>query len=343
MSPLPSIVTLGSLIIDDIIHQDGSVFPNVLGGAGSHTVYGARVWLPPPLSRRLGFLVQLGFDFPPELYAQLESLDVLLRKRQHDDHSPRAWNRFERNDRRGFEYQHPNIKTWPSDFPVEWVRAAKVVHLIAGKRALEILKGWATLGGEGGKFVWEPLPEFSTAENWEVCKAIMCEVDVVTPNHEEAATLLGESVEEIEERGVEGLNWLADRFLEAGVGRGGGGCVVIRAGWRGCLVATRNERHFIPAYWDAGKRGDGTERHPNVRDVTGAGNSFCGGFAVGMIEHEGDYFEAGLYGSVSSSFTVEQVGVPRLRKLKDGGEMWNKGPGPQERLAELRKRISKKT
>jgi hypothetical protein len=47
--------------------------------------------------------------------------------------------------------------------------------------------------------------------------------------------------------------------------------------------------------------------------------------------------EAALYGSISASFTVEQVGVPQLHATK---EQWNQGPSPHSRLAELQNRIA---
>jgi len=38
-------------------------------------------------------------------------------------------------------------------------------------------------------------------------------------------------------------------------------------------------------------------------------NAFAGGFAVGWVE-TGDLLTAGLYGSVASSFAIEQMSVP---------------------------------
>jgi hypothetical protein len=46
---------------------------------------------------------------------------------------------------------------------------------------------------------------------------------------------------------------------------------------------------------------------------------------------------AALHGSISASFTVEQVGVPQLHATH---EEWNKGPPPADRLVQLQKRIA---
>jgi len=43
----------------------------------------------------------------------------------------------------------------------------------------------------------------------------------------------------------------------------------------------------------------------NVKDPTGAGDAFCGGFQVGLFE-TGDPIQAALYGAVSASFVIEE-------------------------------------
>jgi ribokinase len=65
-----------------------------------------------------------------------------------------------------------------------------------------------------------------------------------------------------------------------------------------------------------------------VRDVTGAGDAYCGGFMVGLSE-TGDPVEAALRGAISASITVEGIGATyalgttpglaeaRLRSLRD--------------------------
>jgi sugar/nucleoside kinase (ribokinase family) len=102
--------------------------------------------------------------------------------------------------------------------------------------------------------------------------------------------------------------------------------LVIRASKYGAMVTTTADKqamHWTPAYWNWK-----TESH-HIVDVTGAGNTFCGGFAYGWLKTNGDPTEAALYGAVSASFTVEQIGVPVL----SDNESWNGGQtSPQERL-----------
>jgi len=74
--------------------------------------------------------------------------------------------------------------------------------------------------------------------------------------------------------------------------------VVIKQGQRGQALWDRdsNRRWLIPAY------------PSKIRDVTGAGDAFCGGFLVGINETQ-DPVEASLRGSVSSSLVVEGSGA----------------------------------
>ncbi|EIE88496.1 hypothetical protein RO3G_13207 [Rhizopus delemar RA 99-880] len=88
---------------------------------------------------------------------------------------------------------------------------------------------------------------------------------------------------------------------------------------------------WTPAYWDWKK----DQEH--IVDVTGAGNAFCGGYAAGWVQTEQDPVQSALYGAVSASFVVEQIGVPDLSEY----EQWNQGPNPVDRLCLLKNRCKK--
>lgn len=103
-------------------------------------------------------------------------------------------------------------------------------------------------------------------------------VDIVSPNHEEAAAVLGTSMEKLEAElgdASSALAYLAEQFVQAGVGKQQQGCVAIRAGKRGAVVRRKDTPSWcVPAYWQA------PPDFHRIKDVTGAGNAFCGGFCV---------------------------------------------------------------
>lgn len=81
--------------------------------------------------------------------------------------------------------------------------------------------------------------------------------------------------------------------------------VVIKRGTQGSIVYERaTERvHRIPIY------------PARTTDATGAGDSYCGGFLVGLIE-TGDLQIAARYGTVSASFAVESWGALPLLDIE---------------------------
>jgi len=84
---------------------------------------------------------------------------------------------------------------------------------------------------------------------------------------------------------------------------------------------------WVQAYWTA-------QDDDKIVDVTGAGNSFLGGLAAGMLI-SGDMHQAALYATVSASFIIEQEGLPAV--TYEPIEEWN-GDQPFRRLDALRKR-----
>ena len=74
----------------------------------------------------------------------------------------------------------------------------------------------------------------------------------------------------------------------------GPSAIVVKMGSEGAFVCDciGKEIHPIPAY------------PAKIKDLTGAGDAFCGGFMFGMVE-TGDVFMAAHYGTVSASFNIE--------------------------------------
>jgi ribokinase len=115
-------------------------------------------------------------------------------------------------------------------------------------------------------------------------EALLQNLDVFLPSEMEVRSLMTEGVD------------LGDAAVE--FARHGPRVVVIKMGDRGALVYERdsNRRTHVPPY------------PARVVDVTGAGDSFCGGFMVGLAT-TGDPIRAALYGTVSASFAIEGYGA----------------------------------
>ncbi|MER3421809.1 MAG: sugar kinase, partial [Chloroflexota bacterium] len=119
-------------------------------------------------------------------------------------------------------------------------------------------------------------------------------VDMVSINESEARMLAGTS----------SVVTAARRILALGPK-----VVLIKKGEYGAVMVTDDEYFIAPAY-----------PLEDVRDPTGAGDSFAGGFLGYLAQYEGEITPAVLrravvHGSAVASFTVEEFGVERLTRL----------------------------
>ncbi len=122
----------------------------------------------------------------------------------------------------------------------------------------------------------------------------MAAVDMVVINQEEARQLAGTA------NLIQAVRWLC---------RQGARGIIIKKGEHGALVFWEDQIGIIPAFPLA-----------TVKDPTGAGDTFAGGF-IGALAREGEInFEtlrtAAVMGTVMASFTVEDFSVKRLSCLK---------------------------
>ena len=175
-------------------------------------------------------------------------------------------------------------------------------------------------------FIWEPVPDSCGPQELDNVFEALKYVDVVSPNHQELAALFFRTGKDEcpDDARNDKMEQQCSELLTKGFGEKVG-AVVVRCGEKGCYVATRERSTEMPPYHQSSDK---------VVDPTGAGNTFLGGFGIGMLEKplEGfTAFESGaVYGSVAAGFAVEQVGLPYLQ-VRDGKELWN-GEAVSERL-----------
>ncbi|EPS25428.1 hypothetical protein PDE_00361 [Penicillium oxalicum 114-2] len=356
----PDFCTLGMFILDDI--EFGSSRPavkNVLGGAASFAVVGARMVAGPMHARSVSWIVDVGSDFPPEALASIKSwgTDCVIRE-DHSRLTTRAWNGYHPDEKRDFKYLTPKLRLEPhmlSDKQV-W---SKTFHMVCSpSRCVSIVDEIVTRRRElyeAGKassadhsmsrpiFVWEPVPDLCTPEEQEKFLAAIRVVDVVSPNHQELGMMFEQggwsAASEESQR-------LVDRILAAGIGPNQDGCLIIRSGRDGSYAFSRAQKLWLPAYHQP-EFSSATA----VVDPTGAGNSFLGGLAQGMVSAGREPFNvidrvlsaapawqetleawgtrrnmpmALICATVAAGFVVEQIGVPRISVVDPGRkELWN--------------------
>jgi len=354
-------VSLGMFIIDQIDFRapTPSVY-NVIGGAGTYSAIGARIMSPGSLSKRVGWIVDAGSDFPPELRQLIASWNTGCLLRETPERlTTRGWNGYGENEHRGwswpahfrqplngpiaFKYTTPKLRL-DHNSPDSKLLSSKSFHLICGPaRCVELVSGImrrreqlriSTAKDHRPVFVWEPVPDMCQPSELQACFEALQHVDMVSPNH---AELCGFFAEEPHDGNGNIASHTIEKCCKALLASPKNEtthlrAVIVRAGKDGCVVATTGTTAWLPAYHQQASR---------VIDATGGGNTFLGGFTISLARAGGfelkDIRKAVIDGAVSASFAIEQVGMPVLTSHRDMRESWN-DDSVQARVAELSKR-----
>lgn len=280
-----------NIILDDIICPDGTTHMEMLGGGGPQSAFGMKLW-----SDSVGLVAGIGPNLPRQVYDWLEHNEIDSRGiRQADLPTPRAWQALETDGRRTQVWRVPpetiaihlqrRLDLMPDSY--QHARAAHFgIHPLEPDHSFiqSLMKNGVMVSLEPFRPAERPL---SPAE----LKTLIAGASIFSPNYGEARSLVPppDRVSPQEE-----IADLIAIFLDAGAR-----VVCLRMGADGSWVANQqsDKAYHIPAY------------ETNAVDPVGAGNAFCGGFLVGWLETN-NLVQAGLYGAVSASFLVEQIGVP---------------------------------
>ena len=279
-------VAVGTIIIDDIVTSDGRTLPGILGGAATHAAAGMRVW-----TNDVGLIGSVGDNFPAALWTALQQMGVDLRSvRRCPQTTPRAWQIYDAREHRTEIFQSPR-----SEFPTfgptpDQVTAypdAQGFHLMTAELdgVAPVFAAMRTV--PGALILWEPAPWHLVADQRTRVLDLIGSVDIVSPNAEECTAMLGPQPPD---------RWIAT-FLDAGAQ-----LVSIRMGREGSLVRSRGDS--APQHVPAISLGP-------PKDVTGAGNAYCGGLLVGYHRTHSSV-AAGVHGAISAAITLQHLGVPTI-------------------------------
>lgn len=234
-----------------------------------------------------------------------------------------------------FKYTTPPIRSKPANLIDTSLLHAKAFHFFGSPQEIlvqvpELLRFRENEAITARPFlVWEPLPASCKPENLDAFQDACKLVDVFSPNHLEIAALFSDQMQDGEE--IEEIERVGQNLVDAGIGPGGEGAVVIRAGENGAIAMSCGKATTrLPAFY--------RKDSPSVVDVTGAGNAFLGGYIAGWLSSRGDVKEAMCCGHVASSFALEQIGLPTFQRGDEGVVAWN-GESAIKRLEEYKRRV----
>jgi sugar/nucleoside kinase (ribokinase family) len=184
-----------------------------------------------------------------------------------------------RKDPRVMEMVSPSALDTPKDY-----RDARYVHLcpfdfLSQSQMVNLYRS-----GTNQTVSLDPAVGYMSPGFWRDLRLVLQGVTVFQPSEEELRALFWGETNDLWE--------MARRVSEYGPQ-----IVVVKRGAQGQLLYDMpgNHRYEIPAY------------PSRIADLTGAGDSFCGGFLAGF-QQTNDPLQAALYGSVSASLTIEGSG-----------------------------------
>jgi sugar/nucleoside kinase (ribokinase family) len=282
VSEPPKILVVGSVALDSVRTPFGEV-TEALGGSASYFALSASHFAP------VGMVAVVGEDFPAQHRALFESRGVDL-----SGLVTAAGRTFRWRGEYSVELAHAHtLETQLNVFSAfhphldERHRAAPFLFLanIDPDLQLEVRRQM-----KAPKLVVSDTMNYWIARKPDRVLEVLREVDVALLNEEEARALSGETQ----------VVRAAERLLEQGAK-----AVIVKRGENGALLRSREERFITPAF-PVGA----------LKDPTGAGDSFAGGF-LGWIANrgrtEGPALRQGLAcGTTMASLAIEDFSPRRL-------------------------------
>ena len=194
--------------------------------------------------------------------------------------------------------------------------------------------------------IWEPHPQSCEPKYMEELLKAAQLVNFFSPNHIELAKLYGANDDEWLSKAY--LESNAKDFLSRAAAMGNHELIIIvRAGEMGSFTVMPEDPsreddmsscriEWLPAFYEKGSKASSRSDVKKLIDPTGAGNAFLGAFMSAYLETK-DMRESACRAVVASSFTLEQIGPPKISKTSEG-QLWN-GASPWARLQEFKNSI----
>ena len=187
--------------IDEIHYQPPkpSVY-NIIGGAGSYSALGARLFSPGSEAKKVGWIVDKGSDFPNSIENTIKSWKTSCSFRNDGTRlTTRGWNGYDASENRAFRYATPKLRLDENSLAeCEPLLRAKAFHLICSPtRCINLVNGILHLRRglpdhpPRPIFIWEPVPDLCVPSQLLETTRALRYVDICSPNHAELGSLMG--------------------------------------------------------------------------------------------------------------------------------------------------------
>jgi ribokinase len=271
---------LGNLTIDDIVQADGTAAMGMCGGNAIYAAVGGRFW-----SDQVGLSARVGPDYPAAELEALQRAGVRLQLISTDAPSIHNWALYEDGDTRRFvpwvsSGTHLEQSLVADEVP-EIAAGATVCHIAPMPLSVQAALVHH-LSAAGPLISLDPHDEYVHGNVSDLVDLVQ-HVGLFLPSRREASLMYGCDAPEEAARAFAQLGPMV---------------VAIKLGAEGSLVCVSGEQlvHHVPAV------------PVHVVDPTGAGDAYCGAFAV-VYGRTRNALRAACYASAAASFVVERLGA----------------------------------
>ena len=276
----PQLVVAGNLLVDDLVHHDGSTRMGEPGGGALYVSISASLW-----GVKVGLVSLLGDDYPEEAIDALRTHAVDLEGvRRVDGPSLRTWLLYERTGRQIVRQlggpSHAAVSPTIADVPEPWL-GATLIHVCPTPFDVQrrLVEDLARRGAKLSLDPHEPVRDDNLAD-WS---DVFTRLELFFVSHEEVR--------------IDPRDESPDQMLRSLRGHFPRRALLLKCGGEGGIVHDVREGREVR--WQA--------RTTRVADATGAGDAFAGGFLAGWIR--GEPVEQALRRAVvSASFAIESWG-----------------------------------
>lgn len=283
-----SLLIVGTVAFDSVETPFGKA-DRVLGGSGTYASYAASFFMQP---RLVGVV---GSDFPDTYLSLLEERGIDVSGVERKEGKTFFWaGKYETdvNIRTTLTTELNVLQEFDPVLP-EKFRDSRFLFLanIDPALQLKVLEQCGNL-----EFAIADTMNFWIDSSRDALDEVISKIGAILVNDEEARMLTGETV----------MQKAAKKILDMGPR-----IVVIKKGEHGVMMFTRDSFFAFPGY-----------PIDEVKDPTGAGDSFAGGF-IGYLASKGEVNEetlkqAVVAGSTTASFCCEDFSIDKFRKINNG-------------------------
>jgi len=173
---------------------------DIIGGAGSYAALGARLFSPPPLSSTIGWIVDMGSDFPPQILDQLNQWQTSCVLRNDPSRlTTRGWNGYDFNENRAFKYTTPKLRLDADSLTPPLLMSTSFHMVCSPTRCISLVTSLTAARRRIDRrapkplIIWEPVPDLCTPDELTNLTHALAHVTICSPNHLELGSLLGSS------------------------------------------------------------------------------------------------------------------------------------------------------